>query len=91
MVQPWVNYQVLTEVISCDPSLPWSPTWPEQREKKWATRVSGGALIPVHCSVPGGRKSPHLALIPGSKQGYHILSWESPDWLTASTHTCLDS
>lgn len=31
MAQQSEDYKVLTKVISCDPSLPWSPTWPEQQ------------------------------------------------------------
>lgn len=30
MVQQSESCKVLTEVIGCDPSLPWSPTWPQQ-------------------------------------------------------------
>lgn len=39
MAQQSVNYKVLTEVISCDPSLPSSPTWPEHQTEKMGNEV----------------------------------------------------
>lgn len=68
--QQSVSYKVLREVISCDPSLSWSPTWPEQQvertENKGLWRGPG---------VKRRSLGPHFALIPGSKQG------EQTTWL----------
>lgn len=49
---------------------PRAPPGQNSRWREWRTKVSGGALIPANCLVPGGKRNPgpHFALIPGSKQ-----------------------
>lgn len=74
---------------------PGAPPGQDSRWREWGTKVSGMALIPTNCSVPGGKRrspSPHFAFIPGSKQDEQT-AWlldpkagrESPAWLTQNT------
>lgn len=68
--QQSISYKVLREVISCDPSLSWSPSWLEQQVE----RIENKGLW----RGPGVKRrslGPHFALIPGSKQS------EQTTWL----------
>lgn len=81
VAQQSVNCKALAEVISHDPSLPWSPTWPEQLVARMGNEGLWRDPEPENCSVPGGKRrspGPHFALILGDKQGEQTARLPDP-------------